>query len=45
MNNVIMESQNVMEIQPKIEQLFTEVNNFTKSHQTLEKENSNLKRS
>ena len=44
MNNVIMESQNVMEIQPKIEQLFTEVNNFTKSHQTLEKENSNLKR-
>ena len=44
MNNVIMESQNVMEIQPKIEQLFTSVNNFTKSHQTLEKENSNLKR-
>ncbi len=33
-----------MEFPPKIEQLFNEVNTFTKSHQTFEKENSNLKR-
>ena len=33
-----------MEFQPKIEQLFNEVDTFTKSHQTLEKENLNLQR-
>lgn len=44
MNKVIKETKKVVEFQPKIEQLFNEVNNFTKSHQTLEKENSNLKR-
>ena len=33
-----------MEFQPKIEQLFNEVNTFSKSHHTLEKENNNLKR-
>ena len=33
-----------MEFQPKMEQLFNEVNSFTKSHQTLEKENNNLQR-
>lgn len=44
MNNVIKETQKVLEFQPKIEQLFTEVNEFTTSHQTLEKENKNLKR-
>ena len=33
-----------MEFQPKMEQLFNEVNFFTKSHQTLEKENNNLQR-
>ena len=43
MNKVIKETKKVVEFQPKIEQLFNEVNNFTKSHQTLEKENSNLK--
>ena len=44
MNNVIKETKKAIEFQPKLEQLFNEVNNFTKSHQTLEKENSNLKR-
>ena len=44
MNRVIKETKKVVEFQPKIEQLFNEVNNFTKSHQTLENENSNLKR-
>lgn len=44
MQNVIKETKKVMEFQPKIEQLFNEVNTFSKSHQTLEKENNNLKR-
>ena len=44
MKNVIKETKKVMEFQPKIEHLFVEVNNFTKSHQTLEKENNNLQR-
>lgn len=42
MNNVINESKKVMEFQPKLEQLFDEVNSYTKSHQTLEKENKAL---
>ena len=44
MKNVIKESKKVMEFQPKMEQLFNEVETFTKSHQTLEKENNNLHR-
>ena len=44
MNNVIKETKKVMEFQPKIEQLFNKVNTFSKSHQTLENENSNLQR-
>ena len=44
MNNVIKETKKAIEFQLKLEQLFNEVNNFTKSHQTLEKENNNLKR-
>ena len=42
MKNVIKESKKVMEFQPKMEQLFNEVETFTKSHQTLKKENNNL---
>ncbi len=44
MDKVIKETKKVVEFQPKIEQLFNEVNTFTKSHQALEKENNNLKR-
>ena len=44
MQNVIKETKKVMEFQPKIEQLFNEVNTFSKSHQTLETENNNLQR-
>ncbi len=44
MNNVIKETKKAMEFQPKMEQLFDEVNAFSKSHQTLEKENKNLER-
>ena len=43
MKNVIKWSKKVIEFQLKMEQLFNEVETFTKSHQTLEKENSNLK--
>lgn len=31
-----------IEFQPKLQQLFNEVDNYTKSHQTLEKENERL---
>ena len=44
MHKVINETKKVMEFQPKMEQLFNEVDTFTKSHQTLEKENMNLQR-
>ncbi len=44
MQNIIKETKKVMEFQPKMEQLFNEVNTFSKSHQTLEKENNNLQR-
>lgn len=42
MQNVIKETKMVIEFQPKMEQLFNKVNTFSKSHQTLEKENANL---
>lgn len=41
---MLLKKLKVMEFQPEIEQLFTEVNEFTTSHQTLEKENKNLQR-
>ncbi len=44
MNNVIKETKKIMEFQPKMEQLFKEVDTFTKSHQIIEKENNNLKK-
>ena len=39
MNKVINETRKAIEFQPKIEELFNQVQTFTKSHQTLEKEN------
>ena len=44
MHNVIKETKKAIEFQPKINDLFNEVDTFTKSHQTLEKENANLQR-
>ena len=44
MNNIIKETKNIMNFQPKMEQLFNEVNTFTKSHKALEKENNNLQK-
>ena len=43
MNKVIKESKRAIEFQPKLQQLFEEVDTYTKSHQTLEKENKSLK--
>ena len=42
MNKVIKESKKTIEFQPKLQQLFNEVDNYTKSHQTLEIENERL---
>ena len=42
MNKVIKESKKAIEFQPKLQQLFNEVDNYTKSHQTLEKKNEIL---
>ena len=44
MNNVIKETKKAIEFQPKLVQLFNEIDTYTKSHQTLEKENKNLQR-
>ena len=44
MNNVIKETKKAIEFQPKLVQLFNEIDTYTKSHQTLEKENANLQR-
>ena len=39
MNKVIKETKQVMELQPKIETIFTEINNYTNSYNSLEKQN------
>ncbi len=42
MSNVIKETKKAIEFQPKIDELFNEVQTFTKSHQTLENENKSM---
>ena len=44
MNKVITESKKIMEFQPKLDDLFAEVNEFTKSHKSLETENKKLQK-
>ena len=44
MNKVIKETKKAIEIEPKIKNLFDEVDSFTKSHQSLEEENQNMRR-
>ena len=44
MQNVIKETKKAVEFQPKINQLFNEIDTYTQSHQTLEKEKKNLQR-
>ena len=42
MNNVISESKKVMELQPKLQTIFNEVDSYANSYKSLEKENQNL---
>ena len=44
MNNVINETKKIMEIQPKLEEVFKEVNNYTNSYKFFEKENKKYER-
>ncbi len=44
MQNVIKETKKAIEFQPKLESLFNEIDTYTKSHQSLEKENQNMQR-
>ena len=44
MQNVIKETKKAIEFQPKLETLFNEVDTYTKSYQSLEKENQNMQR-
>lgn len=44
MNKVIKESKKIKELEPKIKQVFNEVNNYADSYKSLEKENQNIKK-
>lgn len=44
MNKVIEQTKKVMEIQPKIQKLYNEVDEYAKSYKYLEKENDNIKK-
>lgn len=44
MNKAIKETKKVIEMQPKIEQLYHEVDTYVTSYQSLEKENKNIKK-
>ena len=44
MNKVVKESKKVMELQPKIKQVFNDVSDYSISYNSLERENDNMKR-
>lgn len=44
MNNLVSESTKVKEIQPKLEAVLDEINDYSKSYNTLEKENQKYKK-
>ena len=44
MNNVIKETKKVMEIQPKLQTIFNEVDSYANSYKSLEKENQKYKK-
>ena len=44
MNNVINESKKVMELQPKLQTIFNEVDGYANSYKSLEKENQKYKK-
>ena len=43
MNKVISKSKKIKELEPKIKQVFNEVNNYADSYKSLEKENQSIK--
>ena len=44
MNKVIKETKKVMEVQPKLQQIFKEVDSYTESYQSLQKQNINIQK-
>ena len=44
MNKVIKETKKVMEVQPKLQQIFKEVDSYTESYQSLQKQNYSIQR-
>lgn len=44
MNKVIEQTKKVMEIQPKIQKVYNEVDTYAKSYKYLEKENENIQK-
>ena len=44
MNKVINETKKVIELQPKIQKMYNEVDTYTKSYKAIEKENENIQK-
>ena len=44
MNKIVKESKKVIELQPKITEVFNEINGYASGYKTLENENKNIKR-
>ncbi len=44
MNKIVKESKKVMELEPKIKEVFNEINGYASGYKTLENENKNIKR-
>lgn len=44
MNKIVKESKKVIELQPKIKEVFNEINGYASGYKTLENENRNIKR-
>ena len=44
MNNVIKETKKIMEVQPKLQQVFKKVDSYTTSYQSLNRDNQNMQR-
>ena len=44
MNKVIKESKKIKDIQPKLQNIFNEVDSYTNNYKTLEKQNQNMQR-
>ena len=44
MNKIIKETEKSLSLQPKIDNLFNQMSEFTQSHQTLQKENDSMKK-